>query len=252
MRLNPRRASIGMRFGSPCCRYATCERRLILAAHHDLPVLRRGVREPPRERVQRHPTAHQHLAAPACDLQPDAAASHRRWAYCAATAERCPRPIIRVTSAADVTSARRPTVSTIIRHHLDDREPCRVSLPHHLADRVDHHRIWFVVRRRSAAPPCSTQSRPCSAARSIARVARRAHRHLEPRLQAWTPETVSPWSGRGGHPHRGGRCREMQHAAQPRWIAAARAVRQRAHRVARRRTFVLSTFSRSSGSRSSR
>src|SRR2546428_10269623 len=52
---------------------------------------------------------------PACDLQPDTRSiSRRRWAYWAATAERWPRPIIRVTSAADVTSASRPTVSTII------------------------------------------------------------------------------------------------------------------------------------------
>src|SRR2546422_7791847 len=40
--------------------------------------------------------------------------SRRRWAYWAETAERWPRPIIRVTSAADVTSASRPTVSTRI------------------------------------------------------------------------------------------------------------------------------------------
>src|SRR5438876_670948 len=52
---------------------------------------------------------------PACDLQPDTRSiSRRRWAYWAETAERWPRPIIRVTSAADVTSASRPTVSTRI------------------------------------------------------------------------------------------------------------------------------------------
>src|ERR1700704_4389157 len=89
----------------------------------------------------------------ALDRQPVTRSTSRRLlANVAALAERCPRAIIRVTSADVVTRPSRPTVRTMIAMMTSTMvNPRSVFIStHHLADRVDEDRI--PRSRRSREP----------------------------------------------------------------------------------------------------
>src|SRR6185437_1222139 len=204
------------------------ECRRILAAHHDLPMVRRRGREPPGERVHRRRPAHQYFGAAglrraaghAQHLEPSLGVLRRhRRALPAADHPRHQRRRCDERQQAHGEHHDRDD-------HLDDGEPlfvfhCRTTLPIGLIITESLFVALLPVSRATVfdAKPSMLSPRGsyCTESRDALIVT------LNRAYRSWTPETVSTFAGHAVVTHTvfDVKCSTPR---QPRWIAAARAV----------------------------